>query len=84
MLFRSANNIRLDGTNLGNVLEAKSQYWVDDGTPDGSGDLHTPIDMFVNGGGSMLNGAAAPSVDDAGNLVLDYSELVRYMNWIKK
>lgn len=79
-----ANNIRLDGTNLGNVLEAKSQYWVDDGTPDGSGDLHTPIDMFVNGGGSMLNGAAAPSVDDAGNLVLDYSELVRYMNWIKK
>lgn len=50
---------------------------------DGSGDNKKPIDMFVNGGGSLLNGAQKPDIDDAGNLVLDYSELVRYMNWIK-
>ncbi len=73
-------NIKLSGTDLANVLEAKSEHYVDDG----SGDNRKPIDMFVNGGGSMLNGAASADVDDAGNLVLDYSELVRYMNWIKK
>lgn len=70
-----AANIKLGGTDLANVLEAESKI---------TGDTRTPIDMFVNGGGSMLNGAEAPGVDDAGNLVLDYSELVRYMNWIKK
>lgn len=70
-----ANNIRRGGADLANVLEAESAI---------SGDTRKPIDLFVNGGGSMLNGAQAPDVDDAGNLVLDYSELVRYMNWIKK
>ena len=70
-----ASNIKLGGTDLANVLTAESTI---------TGDTRTPIDMFVNGGGSMLNGAEAPSVDDVGNLVLDYSEIVRYMNWIKK
>lgn len=76
----NAANIKLGGNDLANVLQANSQYWA----ADGSGDNNKPIDMFVNGGGSMLNGAQAPDVDNAGNLVLDYSELVRYMNWIKK
>lgn len=75
-----ACSIKRGGTDLANVLEAKSEHYVDDG----SGDNRKPIDMFVNGGGSMLNGAASADVDDAGNLVLDYGELVRYMNWIKK
>ena len=70
-----ANSIKRGGTDLANVLTAESTI---------AGDTRTPIDMFVNGGGSMLNGAEAPDMDDAGNLVLDYSELVRYMNWIKK
>lgn len=73
-------NIKLGMTELANVLQANSQYWA----ADGSGDNKKPIDMFVNGGGSLLNGAQKPDIDDAGNLVLDYSELVRYMNWIKK
>lgn len=80
IIVDGANHIKLDGTNLANVLQADSEHFL----PDGSGDNNKPIDMFVNGGGSMLNGAQAPDVDDAGNLVLDYSELVRYMNWIKK
>lgn len=80
IIVTGAPNIKLGGTDLANVLEAESEHYVDDG----SGDNRKPIDMFVNGGGSMLNGAASADVDDAGNLVLDYSELVRYMNWIKK
>ncbi len=79
-----AHTVKLGGTELASVLEARSEDWVDDGTPDGSGDLKKPIDMFKNAGGSLQNGAQAPNVDDAGNLALDYSELVRYMNWIKK
>lgn len=75
-----ANNIRLGGTDLAGVLEAESEHYL----PDGTGDNNKPIDMFVNGGGSMQNGAQAPEVNDEGNLVLDYSEIVHYMNWIKK
>lgn len=74
------NSIELGGTELADVLQANSEYWV----ADGSGDNKKPIDMFHNAGGSLLNGAQAPDVDDAGNLTLDYSEIVRYMNWIKK
>ncbi|MDE6318214.1 MAG: hypothetical protein K2M22_00565 [Lachnospiraceae bacterium] len=74
-----AGNIKLGGTELYDVLQANSELWVDDG----SGDNHKMIDWFVNGG-SMANGAQAPNVDDVGNRMLDYSELVRYMNWIKK
>lgn len=48
------------------------------------GDLITPLDMFVNGGGSMVNGAEEAEEDDAGNLKIDYTEIVRYVNWIKK
>lgn len=68
-------SIKLGGTDLASVLQADSGI---------TGDTRKPIDLFVNGGGSMLNGAEVPSVDDAGNLALDYSEIVRYMNWIKK
>ncbi|MCM1267887.1 MAG: hypothetical protein NC302_08285 [Bacteroidales bacterium] len=70
-----AHTIKRGGNDLANVLEAESTL---------SGDTRKPIDMFTAGGGSLLNGAEAPDVDGAGNLVLDYSELVRYMNWIKK
>ncbi len=74
-----ASNIKQGETELYDALQANSELWVEDG----SGDNHKMIDWFVNGG-SMANGAQAPDVDDAGDLVLDYSELVRYMNWIKK
>lgn len=69
-------SIKQNKMDLYKVLEAKNK--------DDTADTITPIDMFVNGGGSMLNGAEAPTVDDAGNLIIDYGEIVRYMNWIKK
>ena len=75
-----AHTIKLGGIDLANVLEADSEFSM----PDGTGDNQKPIDMFRNAGGSLLNGAVAPSVDDEGNLALNYSELVRYVNWIKK
>lgn len=68
--------IKQNKMDLYKVLEAKNR--------DDSDDTITPIDMFVNGDGSMVNGAEAPEVDEAGNLVIDYGEIVRYMNWIKK
>lgn len=84
IIVTGAHKIELGGTELFDVLEAKSEKWADDGTPEGSGDLKTPIDLFRNGGGNLQNGPQAPDVDEAGNLALDYSEIVRYMNWIKK
>ena len=68
--------IKQDKMDLFKVLEAKHK--------DENDDTITPIDMFVNGDGSMLNGAQAPEVDAAGNLVIDYGEIVQYRNWIKK
>lgn len=69
-------SIKQNKMDLYKVLEAKHRGDDDD--------TITPIDMFVHGGGSMLNGAEAPTVDDTGNLIIDYGEIVRYMNWIKK
>lgn len=71
----AAVSIKQNKMDLYKVLEAKSEI---------EGDGITPIDMFMNGNGSMQNGAEAPEVDDAGNLIIDYGEIVRYMNWIKK
>lgn len=78
-----ASNIKLGGTDLYDVLHANSQFYNAGDPADPASDNHKIIDWFVNGG-SMANGAQAPDVDDVGNLVIDYGELVRYMNWIKK
>lgn len=59
-------------------------YKVLSGTSSISGDTVTPIDIFVAGHGSMVNGAEEAKVDEEGNLDIDYGEIVRYMNWIKK
>ncbi|MGN0279661.1 MAG: hypothetical protein ACI4C4_09955 [Lachnospiraceae bacterium] len=59
-------------------------YKVLSGTSSISGDTVTPIDIFVAGHGSMINGAEEAKVDEEGNLDIDYGEIVRYMNWIKK
>ncbi len=83
-----AISIKQNKTDLYKVLEAKNR--------DDSDDKKIPINMFVNGTGTMVddtgtpgtggmgNGAEAPTVDDSGNLIIDYGEIVRYMNWIKK
>jgi hypothetical protein len=71
----SASSIKLDKMGLYKVLSATSGV---------EGDAVTPIDFFAGGGGSLSEGAETAKTDDAGNLNIDYSEVVRYVNWIKK
>ena len=61
----AAVSVKQNKMDLYKVLEAESEI---------ADDTITPIDMFVNGDGSMVNGAEAPEVDEAGNLVIDYGE----------
>lgn len=70
-----AASVKWNKMELYKVLSAASEL------PD---DTVTPLDAFVDGQGSMVNGAEEAKVDDAGNLEINYSEIVRYMNWIKK
>lgn len=44
----------------------------------------TPMGFFVNGETSLSEGAQESPTDDAGNLDIDYTEIVRYMNWEKR
>jgi hypothetical protein len=71
----SASSIKLDKMGLYKVLSATSGV---------EGDTETPIDFFAGGGGSLSEGAETAKTDDAGNLNIDYSDVVRYVNWIKK
>lgn len=77
----TVTSIRQDKMDLYQILEARSEI---------AGDTITPVNMFVNGTGSMIDGAGipggaqTPDVDDAGNPVIDYTEIVKYMNWVKK
>lgn len=70
-----AASVKRNKMELYKVLSAASSL------PD---DTVTPLDCFVDGQGSMVNGTEEAKVDEAGNLQIDYGEIVRYMNWIKK
>lgn len=48
-------------------------------------DSQTAMDFFVNGSGTLTEAVTESSkVDETGILNVDLSEIVRYMNWIKK
>ena len=48
-------------------------------------DAQMPMDFFVNGSGILAEEVTDGSkVDESGILNVDLSEIVRYMNWIKK
>lgn len=59
-------------------------YKVLNATTGAEGDTTTPMAFFVNGETSLANGAQEAPTDDAGNLNIDYTEIVRYMNWEKR
>lgn len=47
--------------------------------------IRTPLSFFVNGGGTLSEEVTGTAkVDENGVLNVDLSEIVRYMNWIKK
>lgn len=52
---------------------------------DGS-DTYTfsPLNFFVNGTTTLINGAEEAKVDEEGNLDIQYADIVRYVNWVKK
>ena len=47
-------------------------------------DTNVPANVLVGGSGMVLNGYEGVETDELGNLAIDYSEIVRYENWIKK
>lgn len=59
-------------------------YKVLNATTGAEGDTMTPMGFFVNGETSLSEGAQESPTDDAGNLDIDYTEIVRYMNWDKR
>ncbi len=58
-------------------------YKVLSGTTGAEGDTTTPLQFFVNGG-SVGAGATEAEVEKDGQLTIDFTEIVRYANWIKK
>ncbi len=67
--------IKKDGEGVYAVLQAKSAV---------TGDSNVPSNILCNGPGMIKSGYEEADVDEAGNLNIDYSEIVRYENWIKK
>lgn len=59
-------------------------YKVLNATTGAEGDTMTPMGFFVNGETSLSEGAQESPTDDVGNLDIDYTEIVRYMNWDKR
>lgn len=67
--------IKNDGQGVYAVLQAPSGV---------AGDTNVPANVLGNGSGMVKNGYEDADVDEAGNINIDYSEIVRYENWIKK
>lgn len=72
-----ANNVtcKKDGEGVYEVLQAKSTI---------DGDDNVPANILYNGTGMIKSGYEEADVDENGNLNINYSEIVRYENWIKK
>lgn len=67
--------IKKDGEGVYAVLQAKSEV---------TGDTNVPANALYNGSGMLKNGYEDADVDELGNININYSEIVRYENWIKK
>lgn len=59
-------------------------YKVLNATTGAEGDTITPMAFFVNGETSLADGAQEAPTDDAGKLNIDYTGIVRYVNWEKR
>ena len=59
-------------------------YKVLNATTGTEGDTTTPLLFFVNGTSGIDDGAQEADLDENGNLDIDYSEIVRYLNWEKE
>ena len=59
-------------------------YKVLNATTGEEGNTVTPMTFFVNGETSLADGVQEAPTDDAGNLNIDYTSIVRYVNWEKR
>lgn len=48
------------------------------------GSTITPLSFLVNGTSAAVTPADQPKTDEEGTLEIDYTEIVRYVNWVKK
>lgn len=69
-----------DGESVYEVLQATSDKTDAEGNPD----PYVPADFLYNGKGMIMGDYEEADVDENGNLNINYSEIVRYENWIKK
>ena len=80
--------ITIDGATHNGAASLKRNkmelYKVLNATTGVEGDTITPMAFFVNRETSLADGVQEASTDDAGNLNIDYTEIVRYMNWEKR
>lgn len=72
-----ADNVtcKKDGEGVYSVLQAVSEI---------ADDPNIPANFLENGSGMAQNGYEDVETDELGNVSIDYSEIVRYENWIKK
>ena len=76
------NDVEINKADIDNTRKELSAL-LNEPFPDNP--TRTPISYFVNGGGTLSEGVTGSSqVDENGVLNVDLSEIVRYMNWIKK
>ncbi len=59
-------------------------YKVLNATTGEEGNTITPMAFFVNGETGLADGVQEAPTDDEGDLSIDYTEIVRYMNWEKR
>ncbi|MCI6919902.1 MAG: hypothetical protein MR817_05250 [Lachnospiraceae bacterium] len=80
--------ITIDGATHNGAASLKRNkmelYKVLNATTGVEGDTITPMAFFVNGETGLADGVQEAPTDDAGNLNIDYTEIVRYMNWEKR
>lgn len=70
-----ADNVtcKKDGEGVYSVLQATNTI-----------DSNVPANVLCNGSGMVESGYEGAETDELGNVSIDYSEIVRYENWIKK
>lgn len=80
--------ITIDGATHNGAASLKRNkmelYKVLNATTGVEGDTITPMAFFVNGEAGLADGVQEAPTDDVGNLNIDYTEIVRYMNWEKR
>ena len=80
--------ITIDGATHNGAASLKRNkmelYKVLNATTGEEGAAITPMAFFVNGETGLADGVQEAATDDAGNLNIDYTEIVRYMNWEKR